>query len=127
MFSRLEGACEHTHDWNRYVAIHEEEEKGHRKFKPDFVNAGLTKGQSVKLFAVKQIFDTFIPNEGGTIFKPTAEDYLYVRRSCFAAWSIRSHCLAEIEKEFTKEEMIHFLDNVDYVELNKDPRQEVAA
>jgi hypothetical protein len=149
-FWRLARCCDSTHEWDEYVALNEEEERGHRRFKPDFVQAGLTKAQSVRLFAVKEIFERFgMPNccgcgwqganstcqecgkEAGKqgIFTPTAEDFFVIRHSVFGACAIVKLCEARILAEFDRLEMIYWLCDVDYCALIKDPRevQEVAA
>ncbi len=127
-FSRLEGACYHTHTWDKYVAQHEEEERGHRKFKPDDRVCGLTKAQSVRLFAVKTVFERFVPaHHGERIWTPEAKDWFHVKPSVFGACSLAHECEKEIIAEFSEPEMVEWLANVDYVRLNRDPRQEVAA
>lgn len=126
-YYRLAGCCEHTHDWDRYVGIIEQEEKGHRRFCPNGLRCGLTKAQSIRLFAVKEVFDRFIPNESGKVFTPTAADFFRIRGSVFGACAIAESCKAEIEKEFTDREMVLWLQSIDYAELNKDPRMMEAA
>ncbi len=117
-------ACEHTNDWERYIALIEDEEKGHRKFKPAGLACGITKAQSVRLFAVKTVFARFVPEheDGDTIFTPQAKDWFHIRPSVFGACSIADRCEAAILKEFQKLEMRYWLDSVDYVKLNEDPR-----
>lgn len=126
-FFRLERCCESTHNWDRYLALIEQEEKGHRRFCPEGVRCGLTKAQSVRLFAVKEVFDRWVPNDSGSIFTPEAKDYFSIRGSVFAACAIQHERQAEIRNEFTDLEMVTFLRDVDYAEMNKDPRQAVAA
>ena len=141
---RLQGCCESTHEWDRYLELHEREEKQHRGFKPDHVECGLTRKQSVRLFAVKEVFERFgMPNvcvcgwQGAgsvcgdcgkqankqAIFTPAAEAYFHVRGSCFAAVAIAHLCRDRIMAEFTGLEMIEWLAKVDYVELNRDQRK----
>ncbi len=119
---RLARACEHTHDWDRYVAIQKEEERDHRKWKPSGIDCGLTKAQSVRLFSVQHIFERWIPMDSGKVFTPEAKDFLHIKRSIFAACSIAHSCEAEILKEFPKPYMLDWLKSIDYAELNKDPR-----
>ena len=127
-YSRLSGCCEHTHDWDRYVALIEEEEKGHRHFKPDGLSCGLTKAQAVRLFAVKEVFDRFVvAHVGEAPWTPEAKDYFMVKGSVFGACAIAHKCHDEIRQKFTLDEMRYWLDTVDYVELNRDPRMAVAA
>jgi hypothetical protein len=111
------------------VALVEDEEKGHRKFKPAGLDCGLTKAQSVRLFAVKEVFERFVPAhpENESVWTPTAKDFFSVRLSVFGACAIADRCHSEIRNKFTLDEMRHWLDTVDYVELNKDPRMAVAA
>ena len=127
-FYRLERCCESTHNWDKYLAIHEKEECGHRRFCPDGVKCGLTKAQSVRLFAVKQIFERFVPGHSGeSIFTPQARDFFSIKQSVFAACALGADKAKEICAEFTEAEMVEWLAKVDYAELNKDPRQQVAA
>lgn len=127
-YFRLHHACDHTHDWDRFVAIETEEENDHRRtWKPDGVQCGLTRKQSIRLFAVQHIFERFIPMESGQVFTPEAKDFLHIKRSVFAACSIAHTCELEILKEFPLPYMKHWLESIDYAELNKDPRQPVAA
>ena len=127
MYCRLDGICGSSHDWDRYIALIEQEEKGHRNFCPSHVRCGLTKAQSVRLFSVKEIFDRFIPNESGNIFIPEAKDYFSIKGSVFGACALADSFRAKIRNEFTDVEMINWLISVDYVELNKDPRMMEAA
>ena len=147
---RLAGCCESTHEWDKYVDLNGQEEKAHRRFKPDHVECGLTKAQAVRYFAVKEVFERFgMPNvcrcgwKGANTtcpecgkeaspqktFTPTAEDFFHIRHSVFAAVAIVKLCEAKIWAEFDRLEMIEWLSTVDYCELNKDQRQlaEVAA
>ena len=143
-FWRLAGCCDSTHEWNRYLALHQTEEREHRRFKPDHVQAGLTVAQAVRYFAVKEIFERFgMPNcctcgwQGANsvcqdcgknasavkVFTPTAEDFFHIRNSIFAAVAMVKLCSAKIYAEFDRLEMLEWLASVDYVALNKDPRQ----
>jgi hypothetical protein len=149
-FWRLARCCESAHEWDKYVALNEQEEKAHRRFKPDHVECGLTKAQAVRYFAVKEVFERFgMPNvcrcgwQGANsicpecgkvasqqkVFTPTAEEVFRIRHSVFAACTIAKLCADKIWAEFDRLEMIEWLATVDYVELNKDQRQlaEVAA
>lgn len=127
-FWRLARCCDHRHEWDQYLALHWEEEKGHRRFKPDHVECGLTRAQSVRLFAVKEVFDRWIVHPGNEhIFTPEAKDYFSIRKSVFAACAIADLCGDKILKEFPLPEMKHWLESIDYAELNKDPRQAEAA
>ena len=122
-FDRLAARCDSDRHWGQYVELHEQSQREHRKsFCPPHCRPGLTDRQSVKLFAVKKVFDTFIPRESGKCFKPTAEDYFTVAKTCFGAWGIHGLCKSEILKEFTLEEMALWLRSIDYVKLNEDPR-----
>jgi hypothetical protein len=122
-FNRLFMCCEHTHDWNRYLDLIDQEEKGHRRFKPAGINCGLAFGQSRKLFAVKEVFERFVPaHTGEKVYTPEAKDYFRIRGSVFAACAIGDSCATEILKEFSEPEMVEWLASVDYVELNKDTR-----
>lgn len=126
-YYKLVGACEHTDDWDRYVGLVEDEEKEHRRFKPDGIACGLTKAQSVRLFVVKEVFDRFVPNESGKVFTPVASDYFHIKQSVFGACSIVERCGVEIAKAVPFAYMRDWLKAVDYVELNRDPRIAVAA
>lgn len=122
-FSRLSMCCQGDSNWERYLDLIDQEEKGHRKFKPNGVQCGLTFGQSRKLFAVKEVFERFVPaHSGESIFTPSASDYFSIKPSAFAACAIAKDCELEILKEFTEPEMVHWLASIDYAELNKDPR-----
>lgn len=125
-YYRLAACCEHTNEWDRYLALIDQEEKQHRKFKPAGLSCGLTFGQARRLFAVKEVFDRFIPNESGTIWTPTAKDYFYVKGSVFGACVIADKCEEQILKEFKKPEMLDWLKSVDYCELNKYPKRQSA-
>ena len=127
-FSRLGAACDHTHTWDRYVAIHRDEERDHRKhWKPDSVQCGLTRSQSIHLFCVKSVFERFVPGHSGeSIFTPEAKDFFHVKLSVFGACSLAHECRLEIAREFSPTEMSQWLASVDYVALNRDPRQEAA-
>jgi hypothetical protein len=147
-YQRLDGCCGHTREWDKYLSLNEEEERGHRRFKPDHVQAGLTKAQAVRLFAVKEIFERFeMPHVcrcgwqgagslcadcGGAaseqaVFTPTAANFFDIRHSVFAAAAIVKLCQDRICAEFDRLEMVDWLAEVDYCALNQDPRQEVAA
>lgn len=122
---RVARCCEHNHDWDRYIALVETEEKGHRRFCPDGLKCGLTKAQAVRLFAVKELFERFVPahkSDGEHIYTPTAADFFTVRHSVFGACSLAESCKAELLKEFSEPEMVNWLALVDYVKLNEDPR-----
>lgn len=127
-FWRLAKCCESSRDWDRYLAIIEREEKEHRCFCPWGVENGLTKAQAVKLFAVQGIFERWVPGEGAEKpFTPAAGDFFTIRASCFAACAVAQGKVAEIPAEFPIPEMADWLRVIDYAELNKDPRQAVAA
>ncbi len=123
-YSRLSGCCEHTHDWDRYLALIEEEEKGHRCFVPAGLKCGLTKAQSVHLFAVKEVFERFVVAhpDNEHIFTPAAKDFFHIRHSVFGAVAIAELCHQAIYKEFKASEMREWLDAIDYAKLNEDPR-----
>lgn len=135
-FWKLERACAHTHEWDRYLALHREEEKSHRGLKPDHVDCGLTKAQVVRLFAVKEIFERFgmphccscgwkgaesicqdcgLPAQPQKVFTPSLENYFSIRQSCFAAVAIAKLCESEIWQQFDRLEMLNWLASVDYV------------
>lgn len=147
-FNRLAGCCHSTTEWNKYLALHRQEEIKNRMFKPDHVQCGLTKGQAVRYFAVKEIFERFgMPNcctcgwhgansvcqdcgknaSPQSVFTPTAEDFFHIRHSIFAAVAMVKLCRSRIYAEFDQLEMLQWLSSVDYVELNKDQRKAVAA
>ena len=149
-YNRLSACCSGWYEWDKYVALNEQEERGHRRFKPDPMRAGLTQAQSVRLFAVKEIFERFeMPHVcrcgwqgdgevcadcGGTasaqkVFTPQVEDFFSIRHSVFAACAIVKMCQDRICAEFDRLEMVGWLAEVDYCALNKDPRagQAVAA
>lgn len=122
-FHRLTGCCEHSHDWDKYLALHEAEEKGHRRFCPAGVKCGITKAQAVRLFAVKEVFERFVSaNEPEKIFTPQATDFFVIRHSVFAACAIVHSNRERILNEFRLREMLQFVREVDYVELNRDRR-----
>lgn len=124
-FVKLERACESTHDWDKYIRLIQEEETGHRRFCPDGIRCGLTRAQSVRLFAVKEIFERFVPaHPGERIFTPEAKDYFHIRGSVFGACGLADVRGTEILKAFTRIEMSEWLLDIDYAELNKDPRQQ---
>lgn len=120
---RMARCCESTHDWDRYLELIWQEERNHQRFKPDHVRNGLTRAQSVRLFAVQNIFHTFTSGRPGeAIFKPQAEDTFHVKPAIFGAFSIAKTRGPEIKAEFTVAEMDAWLKRIDYAELNKDPR-----
>lgn len=120
---RLERCCESTHEWDRYVQLVFEAERGHRRFKPDGLRCGLTVGQAVRLFVVKQVFERFVPaHSSENIYTPEAKDFFSVRADVFAACAIADLCRAKIRNEFTDHEMLEWLAGIDYAELNKDRR-----
>ncbi len=143
---KLEQACSHTREWDRYLELNEREEKQHRTLCPDHVQPGLTKAQAVRYFAVKEIFERFgMPNvctcgwQGANttcpecgkaasaqkVFTATAEDFFHIWHSVFAAAAMVHLCKDRIWAEFDRLEMIEWLSTVDYVELNKDQRKQV--
>ncbi len=123
-YQRLAGCCEHTHNWERYIAQHAEEESQHRRFKPGGLVCGLTRAQSVRLFAVKHVFERFVPGQQGEAsWTPEAKDWFHIKPSVFGACSIAHECQERILAEFRKPEMVSWLAQIDYVELNKDARE----
>jgi hypothetical protein len=122
-FFEIERACESSSNWQRYLKLHRQEEKGHRRFCPDHVRCGLTLGQSVKLFAVKEIFECIT----GTQYRPSAEEFFHVRGSIFAVWSIYEDRKEKLNASISADAARLWLASIDYAELNKDPRQLEAA
>lgn len=126
-FWRLTRCCEHKTEWDTYLDIITEEEKGHRRFCPDGVRCGLTLGKAIRLFAVQTIFRCWIAEGTSKVFVPQAKDFFSIRKSYFAAFAIADMCGDYILKEFPLPEMADFLSKIDYAELNKDPRFAKAA
>lgn len=118
-FSKLDDACGSSSNWERYVSLHRTEEKGHRRFCPDHIKCGLTLEQSVRLFAVKEVFECIT----GEQFRPIPEDWFHVRPSIFAVWSIWKECGEHIRTTVSVEEAKAWLAAINYAELNKDPRE----
>lgn len=112
-------ACESSSNWERYLELHRTEEKGHRRFCPDHVQCGLTLGQAVKLFAVKELYECVT----GTQYRPTPEESFLVRGSIFAVWSIWRDCGDALKAKVSPEQAASWLAAIDYAELNRDPRQ----
>ena len=122
-FLRLSAECSKLREWDRYLALIGEEEKGHRRYCPSDVQCGLTKRESIRLFAVQTIFERFaVATPETTIFTPQAKDFFSVRHSVFAACAIVELARMDIQAEFSLQEMSQFLSQIDYAELNKDPR-----
>ena len=124
-FWKLHRACEHKHEWNRYLDLIQDEDTTHRKmFKPDHVECGLTARQSRHLFAVKEIFERFVVgDQERKPWTPEAKDFFHIKHSVFAAVAIADMCGDKIRAEFTLKEMQMWLAFIDYPELNKDPNQ----
>lgn len=123
MFWRVSRCCESTHNWEPYLELHRAEEKSHRRFCPDHVQCGLTMGQSVKLFAVKELLEIIT----GEQVRPACEDYFHIRKSIFACWGIFKDCGEKLRDNISAAEAKNWLTYIDYAELNKDPRQEMEA
>lgn len=120
---RLERCCESTTEWDRYIQLIQEGERGHRRFKPEGLQCGLTVAQAVRLFAVKQVFERFVPaHSAERIFTPEAKDFFSIRADVFAACAIADLCRAKIRNEFADHEMLEWLASINYAELNKDRR-----
>lgn len=119
----IERACESDTNWERYLDLHKDEERRHRRICPDHVQWGLTSAQAVRLFAVKELYEIVT----GEQFRPTCEDYFRVRGSIYAAWAIWQINGEKIAKAVSKEEAKAWLNEIDYAKLNKDPREAVAA
>lgn len=122
-YFRVARCCESSRHWEQYVQLNRDEEKSHRRFCPDHVQCGLTAGQATKLFAVKELFEIIT----GDQFKPTAEDYFFIRKSIYASWALFKECGERLAAEFPIAECKEWLAAIDYAELNKDPRQLQAA
>lgn len=121
-FSRLDRVCESSRHWDQYLALIKQEENDQRRFVPHGLKPGLTRRQSIELFAVKTVFDRFVPKESGKVFTPEAKDFFWVRKSIFAACAIVDIFPDRIREKFTLDEMAHFLASVDYVKLSEDPK-----
>lgn len=122
-YYRLERCCESTTEWDRYVQLVRQAERDHRRFKPAGLQCGLTVSQAVRLFVVKQVFERFVPaHSSEKIFTPEAKDFFHVRADVFAACAIVDLCRVKIRNEFTDHEMLTWLAEIDYAELNKDRR-----
>jgi len=124
-FWKLAHACEHKHEWDQYLNIIDQEEKDHRRFCPAGVRCGLTRTESKRLFAVKEVFDRFVVHQcDQRIFTPEAKDFFHIKKSVFAACAIADICEDSIRNKFSLDEMRDWLHRIDYAELNKDPRQQ---
>lgn len=123
MYWRVSRACESTRYWEQYLELHRQEEKSHRRFCPDHVQCGLTAGESVALFACKELLEIIT----GDQFRPACEDYFHIRKSIYAAWALFKECGERLRGEITAAEAKNWLTLIDYAELNKDPRQEKEA
>ena len=119
-FFKLDRACEHTRDWDKYIQLHETEEKEHRRFKPAGLQCGLTRKQSIRLFMVQRIFERFVsPRESEKIFTPTAADFFTIKPAVFGACALAEACKDRILQQFGPNYMRNWLDEIDYAELNK--------
>jgi hypothetical protein len=121
-FWRLARCCEHKDEWDRYLDLIKQEETEHRVFKPEGVQCGLTRAQSIRLFAVKEVFDRFVSRSGESIFTPEAKDYFHIRKSVFGVCAIVDMCGERITAEFSNAEMADWLSQIDYAKLNRDSR-----
>lgn len=118
-FFKLERACESTRHWDQYLALIEREERQHRKLAPEGYKSGLTFKQTVHLFAVKTIFDRFIPNDSGRIYMPEPHDYFSTKGSVFGACVLAHDMSTRIQDQFTPEVMRSWLASVDYTTLSR--------
>jgi hypothetical protein len=99
---------------NQYYALNLKEEKEHRGFCPDGVTCGLTIGEAVKLFYVKEVIEAlFKPS-----YTPTVKDYLSVRQSIFFAHSLAVNYKEELLKALQGINWQSIID-IDYAELMK--------
>lgn len=123
-FKRLDIACQDSKDWPQFLKLIREEERQHRNgCNYTGVPNALPMGRAVELFAIKGVFERFVPGHSKErIYTPKAEDYFWTKHSIFAACSIAKLNRPEILKEFTRSDMRAYLDQVDYVPLN-DPQQ----
>ena len=88
-----------------YYNLIQQEEKNHRRFKPEHIKSGLTICEAVKLFYVQGIIQSL---QGKNNF--TVKDYLNIRKSIFFGKSLT---------ENYKEELIDILKDVNFEEINK--------
>lgn len=147
-FHRVSRCCESSRHWEEYLELHRQEEKSHRRFCPDHIKCGLTNSQAMKLFAVKELLERIAmpnicncgysgacmtcpkcvkPTQSQKTYTPAIKDYFHIRKSIFAAVALFDECKTKLRKEFSKTEAQAWLGEIDYAELNKDPRQQEAA
>lgn len=96
-----------------YYKMNLEEEKAHRRLKPEDVVCGLTQTQAVKLFYVKQIADFLLGAD-----KPLVEHYLSYRKSVYYAYAL-VHDYEDKLRDELKDIDLEALTQLDYAELNK--------
>ena len=100
---------------NRYLEQNIEEEKGHRRFKPDGIKCGLTTREAARLFCVRQIAEYL--NGAAT---PEPKDWLHLRLSNLTACALVAEYGAQIKAAWSESGIsIDDLLALDYAELNK--------
>ena len=111
MFVRMERIFESSTDWNRYIDMIKDEERQHRNFGKGLGQDWLSRADSVRLFAVRNILWSF---------KPKPEDFFHVKPSCFGGFALKVERMGDLVEDFTKEEREAFLA-LDYAQLNQEP------
>lgn len=75
-------------DWTHYaeelLAMTKAESRRFNQARPDHLGCGLTIDQEAKFFALKRFAEYAIAGEEG----PSADEYMMIQRSCFAAYSL---------------------------------------
>lgn len=100
---------------NRYLSQNIEEEKGHRRFKPDGVRCGLTIREAARLFCVRQIAEYLNGAE-----TPAPNQWLHLRLSNLTACALVAEYGEQIKAAWAEFGIaIDDLLALDYAELNK--------
>lgn len=122
-YSRLARVCEASSDWPKYMDLVQAYERDYRASwsKVPGIIHGLTLGQCVRLMAVHQIFRCFVARPGETVRVPKAEDFFFTRPDVFGGYAIAKLMEAEIRKEFSDQEMLDWLTEIDYADLENNP------
>ena len=111
--------CGSRHDIDRAMNYIEDEEKQHRKMGHVFTDGtcryNISVPLTVKYFLVKNLLDMTRKEKP---FKPDAKEFLHVKTSCFAVWSLLHQHRTELRKVLRKIDREEF-KKLDYCELVK--------
>jgi hypothetical protein len=114
VYFKIKDVLECVHDGRyhkEYYNLIQQEEKDHRRFKPDNEICGLTLGEAVKLFYVQTLFEYLFNNR-----KLSSKEYLHVRKSHFFACSLAENYKEELEKALQGVN-VDEINKIDYAKL----------